>query len=175
VRSEKHECPKRLSLAKVGLARPHARLTRSFLRGADAWKKFIVALSKLPPEFKVLGINDYIFLDGYKKVVAAKAAGKLPNIDLLLPVIELRLDKFGGGKSGLSRVNYHVIFSNENAPKTIESQFLSALCSKYVLSPGFDNLRTSARAQPSSRFTRLVSTASVLSVRSEQHDRARVK
>ena len=87
--------------------------------GADVWDKFIDALSKLPPEFKVLGINDYIFLDGYKKVVAAKAAGKLPNIELLLPVIELRLDKFGGSKSGLSRVNYHIIFSNEIAPETI--------------------------------------------------------
>lgn len=109
--------------------------------GADAWDKFIEALSKLPPEFKVLGINDYIFLDGYKKVVAAKAAGKLPNIDLLLPVIELRLDKFGGSKTGLSRVNYHVIFSETIATDTIESQFLSALCPKYVLTPEMDALR----------------------------------
>ena len=111
--------------------------------GSDVWEKFIGALSKLPPEFKVLGINDYIFLDGYKKVLAAKAAGKLPNIDLLLPVIELRLDKFGGSKSGWSRVNYHVIFSDEIKPDIIESQFLSALCSKYVLTPEFDSLRTS--------------------------------
>jgi len=36
--------------------------------GSDVWDKFTEALSKLPPEFKVLGINDYIFLDGYKKV-----------------------------------------------------------------------------------------------------------
>jgi energy-coupling factor transporter ATP-binding protein EcfA2 len=112
---------------------------------ADVWDKFIEALSNLPPEFKVLGINDYIFLDGYKKVLAAKAAGKLPNIDLLLPVIELRLDKFGGSKSALSRVNYHVIFSNEIKPEIIESQFLSALCSKYVLTPEFDLLRTSGK------------------------------
>lgn len=113
--------------------------------GADVWDKFIEALSKLPPEFKVLGINDYIFLDGYKKVLAAKAAGKLPNIDLLLPVIELRLDKFGGSKGALSSVNYHVIFSDEIKPDIIESQFLSALCSKYVLTPEFDSLRTSGR------------------------------
>jgi ABC-type cobalamin/Fe3+-siderophores transport system ATPase subunit len=113
--------------------------------GAAEWGKYIEALSKLPPEFKVLGINDYIFLDGYKKVLAAKVAGKLPNIDLLLPVIELRLDKFGGSKSGLSRVNYHVIFSDEIKPEIIESQFLSALCSKYVLTPEFDSLRTSGK------------------------------
>jgi exonuclease SbcC len=113
--------------------------------GADIWDKFIEALSYLPPEFKVLGINDYIFLDGYKKVLAAKAAGKLPNIELLLPVIELRLDKFGGSRTGLSRVNYHIIFSDDISPEAIESQFLSALCSKYVLTPEFDGLRTSGR------------------------------
>jgi len=113
--------------------------------GADAWEKFIDALEALPAELKVLGINDYIFLDGYKKVIAAKANGRLPNIDLLLPVIELRLDKFGGSKSNLSKVNYHIIFSNEIAPETIESQFLSALCSKYCLTPEFDELRTSGK------------------------------
>jgi len=120
-------------------------LVHHYGAGEDVWDNFIDALSKLPPEFKVLGINDYIFLDGYKKVVAAKAAGKLPNIDLLLPVIELRLDKFGGSKSSLSRVNYHVIFSDEIAPEVIESQFLSALCTKYVLTPKFDSLRTSGK------------------------------
>jgi ABC-type cobalamin/Fe3+-siderophores transport system ATPase subunit len=108
--------------------------------GVEAWDKYIEALSKLPPEFKVLGINDYIFLDGYRKVVAAKEAGKLPNIDLLLPVIELRLDKFGGSRTGLSRVNFHVIFADGMAD-TIESQFLSALRSEYVLTPEMDALR----------------------------------
>ena len=33
--------------------------------GKDVWEKFIKELSQLPAEFKVLGINDYIFLDGY--------------------------------------------------------------------------------------------------------------
>lgn len=113
--------------------------------GPDVWDKFIEALESLPAEFKVLGINDYIFLEGYRRMLAEKAKGRLPNIDLLLPVIELRLDKFGGSKSGLSRVNYHVIFSNEISPEVIESQFLSALCSKYVLTPEFDELRTSGK------------------------------
>jgi len=112
---------------------------------ADAWDRFIDGLAKLPPEFRVLGINDYVFLDGYKKVLAAKAAGKLPNIELLLPVIELRIDKFGGSSSGLSRVNYHVIFSDEIDPDVIESQFLSALCSKYILTPAYDSIRTSGK------------------------------
>jgi len=90
----------------------------------------------------VIGINDYIFLDGYKRILAEKAKGQLPNIELFLPVIELRLDKFGGSLGSLSRVNYHVIFSNELSPEVIEQQFLNALCSKYVLSPQYDQFRT---------------------------------
>jgi ABC-type lipoprotein export system ATPase subunit len=97
--------------------------------GADPWPQFLDELDHLPPEFKVIGINDYIFLDGYKRILAEKAKGRLQNIELFLPVIELRLDKFGGSLNHLSRVNYHIIFSNELAPELIEQQFLSALSS----------------------------------------------
>lgn len=62
----------------------------------DAWESFIADLEKLPPDFKVIGINDYIFVDGYERVLKAKKDGRLTNIDLILPVIELRLDKFAG-------------------------------------------------------------------------------
>lgn len=113
--------------------------------GADAWDRFLRELEELPPEFKVLGINDYIFLDGYRRILQERAKGRLKNIDLVLPVIELRLDKFGGSHSHFSRVNYHVIFSNELPPETIEQQFLSALSSKYVLTPQYDSIRTSGK------------------------------
>jgi hypothetical protein len=91
--------------------------------GADekkAWDLFIADLERLPPEFKVLGINDYNFLDGYKRVLKEKAQGRLKNIDLLLPVVELRVDRFGGSKTKLSRVNFHVIFDQLD-PDLIES------------------------------------------------------
>jgi hypothetical protein len=62
-----------------------------------AWEAFIADLEKLPPEFKVIGINDYIFVDGYERVRKVKIeGGRLKNIDLILPVVELRLDKFAG-------------------------------------------------------------------------------
>ena len=103
----------------------------------EIWEKFICDLERLPPEFKVIGINDYIFLDGYKKVLKAKQSGRLLNIDLILPVIELRLDKFGGSKTKLSRVNFHVIFSDHISPEIIETQFIAALHSKYQISPQY--------------------------------------
>lgn len=103
--------------------------------GEDLWEKFIVDLESLPPEFKVIGVNDYLFIDGYVRLLDEKKSGRLPNIDLLLPVVELRLDKFCGTKGHLSKINLHVIFSEEVPPDAIMGQFINALSPKFVLSP----------------------------------------
>jgi len=109
-----------------------------------AWESFIADLEDLPSEFKVIGINDYIFVDGYERVLQAKKAGRLKNIDLILPVIELRLDKFAGvvkkdkdgnySKSDWNRINLHVIFDQLD-PEVIRQQFLNALIQHYQLIP----------------------------------------
>jgi ABC-type lipoprotein export system ATPase subunit len=100
----------------------------------DVWESFIKDLEALSPEFKVLGINDYLFLDGYSKVLEYKQKGRLQNIDLILPVIELRLAKFGGNKQ-LKRINFHIIFSDEIPCDKIQSQFLNGLSASYKLDP----------------------------------------
>jgi ABC-type lipoprotein export system ATPase subunit/septal ring factor EnvC (AmiA/AmiB activator) len=100
------------------------------------WEQYIAELEALPPDFAVLGINDYLFLEGYKKLLGYKAAGRLKNIHTLLPVVEFRLDKFAGTEGNLRRVNYHVIFSNELTADIIEQQFLNQLKAKYTLSSG---------------------------------------
>lgn len=115
--------------------------------GQDPWPDFLNALESLPPEFKVIGINDYLFLDGYKRILEERSKGRLQNLDLILPVIELRLDKFGGSQSKLSRVNYHVIFSDELSPDLIEQHFLNALTPSYTLTPQYESLRTSGQWQ----------------------------
>jgi len=103
----------------------------------EQWEKFLTDLENLPEEFKVLGINDYIFLDGYKRILEEKNKGHLTNIELIFPVIELRLDKFGGTSSSLSRVNLHIIFSNEIEAEIIEAQFINALTPYYQLTPKY--------------------------------------
>lgn len=110
----------------------------------EAWQAFLADLERLPPEFKVIGINDYLFVDGYERVLREKASGRLANIDLILPVVELRLDKFAGvvkrdkdgsySKSDWNRINLHVIFDALD-PDTIRQQFLSALAPSYDLIP----------------------------------------
>lgn len=111
----------------------------------DAWEAFLQDLEALPPEYKAIGINDYIFIDGYERARKAKLEeGRLKNIDLLLPVIELRLDKFAGvvkkekdgtySQSGWNRINLHVIF-DAMSPLLIQQQFLNSLTPSYQLIP----------------------------------------
>ena len=100
----------------------------------EGWNKYITALEQLPSDIKVLGINDYLFIDGYKKVKEYKDSGRLSNIELLLPVVEFRLAKFCGHKQ-FKRINFHVIFSDEVSADVIQRQFLNALSPHYALSP----------------------------------------
>lgn len=100
------------------------------------WDAYIADLEALPTEFKVIGVNDYIFLDGYKRLQKAKSEGRLANIERLLPVVELRLDKFGGTGEPLSRLNFHVIFSDQVSADDIEQQFLMSIRTNYTLSNG---------------------------------------
>ena len=110
----------------------------------EAWDAFLRDLEGLPSDFKVIGVNDYVLVDGYQRILREKRSGRLANIDLLLPVVELRLDKFGGVveldpdgqyvSSSWSRINLHVIFDEVEAD-FIRNQFLSAITPSYTLIP----------------------------------------
>jgi ABC-type lipoprotein export system ATPase subunit len=117
----------------------------------EVWENFISDLEQLPPEFKVIGINDYIFVDGYERVLKAKETdGRLSNLDLILPVVELRLDKFAGvvkknqdgsySKSDWNRINLHIIF-DQLPPEVIRQQFLNSLVQCYHLVPEADHFK----------------------------------
>lgn len=101
----------------------------------EVWEKYIQDIENLSSEFKVLGINDYLFLDGYSKLKKEKEQnGRLSNIELLLPVVEFRIEKFAGVNfEALQRINLHVIFSNEITIETIKSQFLNTLEQSYQI------------------------------------------
>lgn len=102
----------------------------------EAWEKFIKALEELPEEIKVIGINDYLFIDGYKKVLEYKKADRLKNIELILPVVEFRLREFVGHEK-LKRINYHLIFANEEilSVENLETHFTNGLRGKARLDP----------------------------------------
>lgn len=97
-----------------------------FVEQEKKWDEYIDALENLPEDIKVLGINDYWFLDGYKKVLEYKESGRLENIELILPVVEVRLKEFVGNVS-LNKINYHIIFSDKLTVYEIETYFLNRI------------------------------------------------
>ncbi|WP_083936461.1 TrlF family AAA-like ATPase [Nocardiopsis ganjiahuensis] len=101
----------------------------------ETWDKFLDDLESLPKDVRVIGINDYWFLEGYKKVIEARSKGRLQNLYQVFPVVEMRIPQFGGTDGNLSRVNLHVIFDPEIPPETIESQFIAALSAEFRLNP----------------------------------------
>lgn len=107
----------------------------------EVWEKYISDLEQLPEEYKAIGINDYFFLDGYKEVLKFKNNGRLANIDLILPVIELRLDKFAslGADDPWKKVNFHIIFSNKIDAEIIESHFIKAVQTKLKIDVNGDD------------------------------------
>lgn len=113
------------------------------------WEQFIADIEALPPEFKVIGINDYLFINGYRKVLEYQSKGRLQNINTILPVVEFRIRKFAGHKD-FKRVNFHVIFSDKLSPDIIQSQFLNGLGGKYQLTPGLSGISWNGIITPES-------------------------
>ena len=115
----------------------------------EVWEKFIKDLENLPSEYKALGINDYIFIEGYKKILEYKNSGRLANIDLILPVVELRIDKFASiGDESWRKINFHIIFSNQVTPDVIEAQFLAAIQHSISISPDIEGVDFKGVATP---------------------------
>ena len=117
-------------------------LVNSYGSAKDVWEAFLCDLESLPPEFSVLGVNDYLFIDGYRKIKEEKEKNnRLQNIHLILPVIEFRIKKFAGTEGRLNRVNFHVIFSPDLDPDIIQQHFLNAIPQHYHLTPKFQHLK----------------------------------
>ena len=107
--------------------------------GSDPWDAFLEGLASLPPEISVVGINDYLFVDGFARVKAEFNAGRLRNLEQVFPVVELRLDNFVGTEGHWNKVNVHVLFSESLDSATIQGQFLNGLSTEYQLSGGAEH------------------------------------
>lgn len=90
------------------------------------WDRYFDSLANLPRDIAVLGINDYFSVEGYRRVSEAWRAGRLPNIRLVLPMVELRLEHLAG-HAETQRLNLHVVFSPDVSPDEIRRSFLGQL------------------------------------------------
>jgi len=78
---------------------------------SDAWESFITKIETSQPLIRALGITDYLSLDQYEVVRGYKNSGRLPNVNLIFPNIEMR---FGLETSKGSGVNVHLLFSPDD-------------------------------------------------------------
>lgn len=79
--------------------------------GDDPWSGFFSRVDQHQPAIRALGITDYFLVDTYEKASIAKAAGRLPGVQLLFPNVEIRLS-LGTGTN--SAINAHLLFSPED-------------------------------------------------------------
>ncbi len=95
-------------------------------KGKDKWEKYVEEIESLE-DISVLGITDYFSIDGYRKMLEFKNQGRIKNIDLLLPNIELRILPVTEKNKA---INLHIIFSPSIVDE-LDSMFFGNLEFKY--------------------------------------------
>jgi energy-coupling factor transporter ATP-binding protein EcfA2 len=88
---------------------PGTVLNNQFGAGG-AWDTYISTVEELTPIIKAIAVTDYYVTEAYEEVLKYKEAGRLPDVQLILPNVELRLDV--AAKSGF--VNIHLLVSPED-------------------------------------------------------------
>ncbi len=114
----------------------HVHTPKSIIQGyggdnTTVWDAFIQKIASLPADIKVLAITDYLFCDGYEHILTRRA--EIPNIELILPNIEFRLNTFSGTENNSKRHNFHVYFDPVVGVDDIREQFLNCLASGYKI------------------------------------------
>lgn len=119
----------------------HIHTPESHAAHYGSWERFLEDLADLPPEMSVVGISDYMWVDGYEQVLKAQEEGKLPKIEAIFPVVELRLADFIGTTSRFARLNAHVIFAPGTDPELIRQQFIASLVTSFSLTDRYQDLQ----------------------------------
>ncbi|MFM5580303.1 TrlF family AAA-like ATPase [Aeromonas veronii] len=84
-------------------------------RGKDLWEQYLSKIELSTPKIEAIAVTDYYLTDTYKSLIEYKELGRLPDIKLIFPNVEIRLDV--AAKSGF--VNLHLLVSPED-PEHLE-------------------------------------------------------
>src|SRR6266403_37482 len=88
---------------------PGTVLNNQFGSG-NPWDSYLTTLEALTPKIEAVGVTDYYVTDTYEEVIRQQNAGRLPDVKLIFPNIEVRLDV--AAKTGF--VNLHFLVSPED-------------------------------------------------------------
>ncbi len=93
--------------------------------GSDSWGEYLTRIEQSEPRIEALGITDYCSIDEYEKVLGFQSEGRLPDVGLVFPNVELRLPT--ATKSDRA-VNIHLLISPEDPNHVAETRrFLRTL------------------------------------------------
>ena len=94
---------------------PHVHTPGTLLNdqftGPDPWGKYLDKIEGSNPPIRAIAVTDYYLAGSYEEVLQEKTNGRLPNVDLIFPNIEMRLDV--GTMKG-RWVNVHLLVSPED-------------------------------------------------------------
>lgn len=94
-------------------------------KGPTAWDDYLYALEEATPIIEAIAVTDYYVTETYQRVLEHQTAGRLKQVKLIFPNIELRLD-VATPKGGF--VNLHLFVSPEDPNHISElKRFLSHL------------------------------------------------
>ena len=118
----------------------------------NPWEDYLRTLEELTPRIKAIAVTDYYVTDTYEEVLNHKVLGRIPNVDLIFPNVELRLDV--AAKSGF--VNIHLLVSPESPDHLTELQRILSRLEFHAYDDRFDCtkddlIRLGKRSDPSIR------------------------
>ena len=104
---------------------------------SDPWSSYLSTLECLTPKVEAVAVTDYYVTDLYEQILKHKAAGRLPEVSLIFPNIELRLDV--AAKTGF--VNIHLLVSPEDPEHLSEVKRILRRLQFHAFSDRFDCTR----------------------------------
>ena len=124
--------------------------------GSDPWGSYLTTLEGLTPKVEAIAVTDYYVTDTYEEVFRQHGTGRLPDVQLIFPNIEVRLDV--AAKSGF--VNLHLLVSPEDPNHLIEIRRILTRLQFHAHDDRFDCtrdelIRLGKRADPTIRDDRL--------------------
>src|SRR4051812_48864841 len=84
--------------------------------GGDQWGTYLTNVEGLTPKIEAIAVTDYYVTDTYEEIVRSRLAGRLPDVKLAFPNIEVRLAV--AAKAGF--VNLHLLVSPEDPDHLVE-------------------------------------------------------